>query len=188
MQLPLLSQALIQLGCVASVKPNVALAQRGRPSGYFDLDDLQSKATAECAYLSSDTNLHRLYLYHRQAATCAIFARKSHLGRWFHSPSPHIYLPFPIIFFQPNEQPSCLWAFFVVGRDGHADRGGPWNPRCIRAPHSRNLGRDRGEARTGSWRERRAAFAPGQHEVCNSRRPAAGHRLSSTASSSRALH
>lgn len=68
LNIPLLWQALVELGCVASVRPAAAEARRGRASDAFELNELQNRTTAECAYLAEPGRFHRNFLYHRFVA------------------------------------------------------------------------------------------------------------------------
>ncbi|KAJ3294019.1 DNA polymerase epsilon catalytic subunit [Borealophlyctis nickersoniae] len=62
-QVPLLFQALVRLGCIATVNPNRVTSGRGLDDA-FELKELQHKeADARHPYLK-DSNLHWLYLFH----------------------------------------------------------------------------------------------------------------------------
>eukprot|EP00043_Microstomoeca_roanoka_P015073 m.150253 g.150253 ORF g.150253 m.150253 type:complete len:2376 (-) comp16169_c0_seq1:102-7229(-) len=80
MHIPLLWQAVVQLGCVAVLRPQAA--KDHRPGDDFDLDDLQGKTITSCSYLSSTVALHRVFLFHSATGTRAVYGVFfGHLGR-----------------------------------------------------------------------------------------------------------
>lgn len=70
-QVPLLWRAVVELGCVCAVNPEVA-KKRGASRDVFTLPDLDFKTTAECSYLQT-TTLRRVYLHHNTQGNRAMF-------------------------------------------------------------------------------------------------------------------
>ncbi|EDO36342.1 predicted protein, partial [Nematostella vectensis] len=62
-QVPLLTRALIKLGCVCSVNKLFAKICRGKDIDTFELDQLEFKTLAESSYLDN-FNMKTIYLYH----------------------------------------------------------------------------------------------------------------------------
>ncbi|KAK3734408.1 hypothetical protein QZH41_010067, partial [Actinostola sp. cb2023] len=71
-QVPLITRALIKLGCVASVNKTFARISNTRDLDVFELDQLEFKTLAECSYLDK-CSLKTIYLYHSQSIDTVYF-------------------------------------------------------------------------------------------------------------------